>query len=292
MKTDIYVCWTIDCEATKKASNDAEAGVRSINGFVELIAAAGLRATLFVLPGDAVAYPKVLADLRSENFEIGLHYHPQEEGYDDFCGAYTYQQQLQICKDAVNKFSDALGWMPDSFRTGSFSANDATYSVTAEVGCKQCSHSCPGRRMTPLRANWGEAPLHVHYANPANRMLEGVLNLVEVPMTTDPDSMLWGGAHPQDLRIELFDAVNQRYMIDKILAREKAAQQPVRAIVTLTHNLFEYDKPDNFRRHTMHQMIADFRTLADAHEVNLVPATIGDIGAAYRQAVPPSSSIN
>ena len=292
MKTDICLCWTMDCEATKRAFDDAAAGIRSIRGFAEVIAEAGLRATLFVLPGDAVAYPHVLADLRKQDIEVGLHYHPQEEGYDDFCGAYAYRQQLQMCKEALEKFSDAVGWMPDSFRTGSFSANDATYSVTAELGFKQCSHSLPGRRMTPLRANWPDAPPHVHYANPANRLLEGGLDLVEVPVTTDPDSMLWSGAHPQDLRVELFDAANQRYMIDKMLAREKAAQRPIRATVTLTHNLFDYDKPDNFRRKTMQQMIADFRTLADAHDVNLVPATIGEIATAYRQAVPPLRSVH
>ena len=49
--------------------------------------------------------------------------------------------------------------------------------------------------------------------------------------TTDPDSMLWSGRHPQDLRVELFDAKNQRYMIDKMIGREKAQSHAVRAIV-------------------------------------------------------------
>ena len=129
-------------------------------------------------------------------------------------------------------------------------------------------------------------PQHVHYANPANRLLEGGLDLVEVPVTTDPDSMLWSGGHPQDLRVELFDGKNQRYMIDKMLAREKARPQPVKAIVALTHNTFEYDDPANFRRQTMEKMISDFAELANRHDVNLIPATISQIAAAYRTAVP------
>jgi hypothetical protein len=129
----------------------------------------------------------------------------------------------------------------------------------------------------------------VHYANPANRLLEGGLDLVEAPITTDPSSMLWSGEHPQDLRVELFDAKNQRYLIDKVLAREKQRPQTVKAIVALTHNVFEYGDPADFRRQTMQQMICDFAELADQHDVNLIPATISQIAAAYRAAAPPAT---
>ena len=140
--------------------------------------------------------------------------------------------------------------------------------------------------MPHLKSSWVSAPTYVHYAHAANRLLDGELDLVEVPITTDPDSMLWSGAHPQDLRVELFDAKNQRYMIDKVLGREKAGAAAVRAVIALTHNIFEYDNPDDFRHQTMKQMIADFAELADRHEVNLIPATIGEVAAAYRNAVP------
>jgi len=32
MKTDIHICWTIDCEATHQAADDVDLGVRSIRG--------------------------------------------------------------------------------------------------------------------------------------------------------------------------------------------------------------------------------------------------------------------
>ena len=115
---------------------------------------------------------------------------------------------------------------------------------------------------------------------------KGGLDLVEVPLTTDPDSMMWSGGHPQDLRVELFDAKNQRYMIDKMLGREKKRSQPVKAIVALTHNLFGYDDANDFRTQTLKQMIADFAQLAQEHDVKLVPASVADIAAAYRREVP------
>lgn len=286
MKTDIHICWTIDCEATQKAVNDVGLGIRAIRGLAELISNANLRATLFVLPEDAAAYPDLLRELDGQGFQVGLHFHPQEEGYSDFCGAYTAESQRQMYNDALKKFADAVGFSPKTFRTGSCSANDSTFPVTAELGFDCCSHSMPGRNMTQLRSNWVSGPQDVHYAHPANRLLEGGLDLVEVPVTTDPDSMLWSGGHPQDLRVELFDGKNQRFMIDKMLAREKARPRPVKAIVALTHNTYEYGDPADFRRQTIERMVSDFTELADKHDVNPVPATISQIAAAYRAAAP------
>jgi peptidoglycan/xylan/chitin deacetylase (PgdA/CDA1 family) len=283
---DIYVSWTMDCEATQKAFDDVDMGIRSIRGFVDLLLGAGLRGTLFVLPGDAAAYPDLVRDCEEQGFEIGLHFHPHEEGYDDFCGGFTAQEQTRMYRDGIKKFADAVGFVPKTFRTGSASANDATLPVMAELGFKSCSTSIPGRDMKHLRSNWVGAPQYVHYAHASNRLLEGGLDLVDVPMTTDPDSMLWSGGHPQDLRVELFDAKNQWYMIDKMLAREKTRSHPVKAIVPLTHNMFDYSDPADFRHETMQRMIADFVDLAGKHEVNLIPATIGEIAASYRSAVP------
>jgi len=286
MKTDIHICWTLDCEATHQAVGDADLGARSIRGFVQLIRRANLRGTLFVLPSDAAAYPALLGDLAAQDCQIGMHYHPEVEGYDDFCGSYEGDQQRKMYGDGIKKFADAAGFAPKTFRTGSASANDATFPVVAELGFESSSLSMPGRNMTHLRSNWVDAPQHPHYANPANRLLEGGLDLVEVPLTTDPDSMLWFGKHPQDLRVELFDAKNQYYLIDKVLGREKTRSQPVKAIIVLTHNIFEYEDPGDFRHQTMKQMITDFARLADEQQVNLVPATIGQIAAAFRKAAP------
>jgi hypothetical protein len=285
--TNVYLCWSMDCEATQTAIDDVPLGIRAVRGFTEIISRAGLRATLSVLPGDAAAYSGLLRDLDPDRFELSLHFHPQEEGYDDYCGAYSAQEQRKMYGDAMEKFADATGRTPQTFNTGGASANDATYPVTAELGFKNCFHSMPGRDMTELRANWVGAPPHVHYAHPHNRLLEGGLDLVEVPITTDPDSMLWSGRHPQDLRVELFDAKNQRYMIDKMLGREKSRPHPVPVLTPLTHNIFAFDDPQDFRRQTMLQMIDDCAELAEKHEVNLIPATIGGVAAAYRAAVPP-----
>jgi peptidoglycan/xylan/chitin deacetylase (PgdA/CDA1 family) len=281
---DIHFCWTMDCESTQRAVNDADLGRRSLRGFVDVIMNAGMRPTLFVLPSEARSCAQLLRQLVEEGVEVGLHYHPQEEGHADYCGAYSADKQRDMYANGLRQLSDVLGFQPRTFRTGSCSANDATFPVTAELGFSSCSHSMPARNMTVLRSNWVGAPAQVHDAHPANRLLEGGLDLVEVPVTTDPDSMLWSGGHPQDLRVELFDAKNHRYLINKVLLREKARSHPVKAIVALTHNVFDYSNPHDFRRETLVHMLQDCTALANQHEVTLRTATIGDVATAYREA--------
>ena len=81
--------------------------------------------------------------------------------------------------------------------------------------------------------------------------------------------------------MELFDAKNQRYMIDKMIGREKARPRKTRAIVVLTHNVFDYSDPSDFRTQTMKQMIADTAELARRHEVELAPATVGEVAKRF-----------
>jgi peptidoglycan/xylan/chitin deacetylase (PgdA/CDA1 family) len=288
----IYICWTLDCEASQRAVNDVALGQRAARGFVDVVASAGMKSTLFVLPSDARAYPQLLRKLADAGVEIGLHYHPQEEGHADYCGAYTAEQQRTMYADGLNQLSDVLGLQPLTFRSGSCSANDSTFSVTHDLGFTSCSHSMPGRNMRHLKSNWVDAPHEVHYTHAANRLLAGDLDLVEVPVTTDPDSMLWSGGHPQDLRVELFDAKNQQFLIDKMLAREKQRRQSVKAIVALSHNVFEYGDSNDFRRQTLVQMLTDCAELAERHELSLRPATISEVAAAYRAARPLSTIQN
>ncbi len=73
----IHVCWTIDCEATQRAIDDTALGIRSLRGFSDLLLENSCAGTLFVVPGDARAYPALLRELAANGLQIGLHFHPQ-----------------------------------------------------------------------------------------------------------------------------------------------------------------------------------------------------------------------
>ena len=144
--------------------------------------------------------------------------------------------------------------------------------------------------MTSLAANWAGAPLFTHYANPYNRFLTGGLDLVEVPISVDWETMIWGGVHPQDLRVEYTDAKNHSFVIEKLMRRQMAEDLPLKALVVLTHDVFRYGDAANFRRETMLGMIESMRQCAEALGAELVGATIQEAAAAYRAAVPFGSS--
>jgi len=111
---------------------------------------------------------------------------------------------------------------------------------------------------------------------------------VDVPMTVDVESRMWGGAHPQDLRIELVDAKNHWYTIHKNIVRQVQAADaiPVKHLKALTHNVFDYSDEHNFRRETLLGVITAVRRICDEQQCELVPATTAAMAKAFRQKFP------
>jgi hypothetical protein len=132
--------------------------------------------------------------------------------------------------------------------------------------------SVPGRILPECAAVWAGAPLFMHYAHPYNRVLSGDLDFIEIPNTIDWESRMWGGKHPQDLRVELVDAKNHFYTKEKSLRRQIDDKVPVRLIHCATHNTFEYGNPKDFRRETLLGIITHFKNIA--RDKGLEPASI------------------
>ena len=113
--------------------------------------------------------------------------------------------------------------------------------------------SMPTRNLPQCACVWGGSPLDIHYPHRYNRSLAGDVDFVDIPPTVDVESRMWGGAHPQDLRIELVDAKNHWYTIHKNVKRqvEAGSEIPVKYLKALTHNIFDYSDARDFRRETM-----------------------------------------
>jgi peptidoglycan/xylan/chitin deacetylase (PgdA/CDA1 family) len=287
MKDTLYLCWTIDCESTHPAVNDKILGRNAVEGFAGLMEAEGWRATFFVTPEEAAALSDTFGRMVEAGHEVGLHPHPASSGYpSDHLGRYSPERQAEIAAQGRDMIASSLGTAPASCRPGYGSANDFTFPVLAEAGFHQTSASFPGRRVPHLASLWAGAPLFAHYANPHNRCLENGLDLVEIPISVDWESMIWGGAHPLDLRVEFTDAKNHAFLIEKLLARQCQENIPLKAIVPLTHNVFRFDEAADFRRLTVQQMAADLRRLAEKHDLEIRGTTIAEAATAFRTAVP------
>lgn len=289
-KTELHFFFNIQvaCEATQSSINNADLGLRAIRGMGEMLAETGNKGTFAVIPSDLRAHIAFYRELKSQGHEIGLHIHPAEEGYDEFLGVYSFEEQRQIIGSAVDQFADCMGIRPLNFTGGYGSANDHTYPVLESMGLKHGQVSIPTRDLPQCACVWGSSPLDAHYPHRYHRCLAGDVDFVDIPPTMDPSSRLWGGAHPQDLRVELVDAKNHWYTIQKSVKRQIDAGDsiPVKYIKTQTHNVFDFSDRSNFRRETLAGIIRATREICARQGAEIVPATTEEIAARYRQAVP------
>jgi len=286
MGDQLYFSMFIDCEATQPAVNDAGLGERAARGFADILEAHGLRGTFHVIPTDAEAHPALYRELIGRGHEVGLHVHPAVDGYEEFLGVYGPDDQSKIVGGAADRFAQALGSATDNVCIGYASTNDFTYGVLYDLGFRHGTNSMPTRVLPQCASVHAGAPLDVHYAHRHNRVLAGDLDFVEIPVTVDPDSRMWGGQHPQDLRVELVDAKNHWYTIDKAVKRQEAGSTPVKIIRGVTHNIFEYGTPGDFRRQTLEGIIRHTLAIADRDGLDCVGATGADIARAYRAKTP------
>ena len=188
--------------------------------------------------------------------------------------------------EATDRYAQAMGYRPQSICIGYYSANDYTFPVIANAGYTQGSLSLPTRILPECASVWAGAPLDIHYTHAHNRLLPGSLDLVNIPPTVDPDSRLWGGKQPQDLRIELVDAKNHWYTINKAVDRMVASDVPVKYISATTHNTFDYSDPYDFRRETLMKVIEHIQNICTTKGYHFVGTTQKQLGEIFRRCCP------
>jgi peptidoglycan/xylan/chitin deacetylase (PgdA/CDA1 family) len=273
----LYACFTMDCEevgANQGGPVTWEYGERAIRGYCETLSGHGLGATLFVVPKAANRYAATLRELARAGIEVGLHYHPQDHGYPDYLGAFSAEEQEKMLREGMEQWSQALGSAPRVFRPGNFSANDATFPTLTRLGFLAGSVSCPLRNFVEAKANWVGALLYPHFAHKANRLLAGDLPFYEVPVTVDWESVMWGGKTPLELRIEMVDARNHGYTVRKAVKRQLEAKSRQPCLVVVTHNIFDYANPTEFRRQVLDGLVAEMQRTAEMNGLALRPATL------------------
>ena len=278
-----YFVLGVDCESTQPAVNNHVLGERAIRGIADVMSKNNGKCTFFVIASDIEKHHHIYRELEQQGHEIGLHLHPVIQGYKEYCGIYGPEEQEKIISQAVDRFVRAYGKKPVAFSMGYASANDHTFSILVKLGFTHGTCSMPGRILPECASIWAGAPLFIHYAHPYNRCLVGNLDFVEIPITVDWESRMWSGKHPQDLRVELVDAKNHSYTIEKSLKRQMQENVSVKLVRAVTHNIFEFDSPDNFRRQTLEGMIAFFKNICS--RLNLVAeiTTCSEVNRIFRE---------
>jgi peptidoglycan/xylan/chitin deacetylase (PgdA/CDA1 family) len=282
----LYIVYRIDCESTQAAVDDAALGRRATAGYADVLESHGLRGTFCCIPSEIRANSDLYLDLNQRGHELALHVHPADQGYEEFLGIYGPDDQAKIVQEGTDLFAEVTGERPHGICLGYGSRNDFTAMVLHEIGFRHGMTMIPGRILPECASVAAGAPLDAHYAHPYNRVLKGGLDFVEIPDTLDPESMMWGGKHPQDLRVELVDAKNHFYTIQKALLRQLAAEVKLPLIHCGTHNVFEYGEAGDFRRETLVGIIEHTKRLAEESGLSIAPATMQEYASEFRKNYP------
>lgn len=280
----LHVMFTMDCEArndiaTEGGPKDWDFCRRSMEGYTDLLLQHGYRPTLFVVPQTAEAHPQALLELKRKGAELGLHLHPQDFGYTDYLGAYSFEEQVAMLTRVTQVWENALGFRPESFRGGNFSGNDATAPALESLGYRQGSLSVPGRNFTRVKSNWAGAQLWPRHMHKANRLLKGELDFLEIPATADWESVMWGGLTKLELRIEMVDARAHGFTIRKSVARQcnEGIEEPY--LCALTHNIFDYSNTGEFRRQVLEGMLQEIGDCAEHNALTIHGCTLQEYHA-------------
>jgi len=277
---------SVDCEACQESIKDKALGERESGALVEILTKADVPATLFVLAADLEASAGLYRQAFKAGCEIGLHLHPSDIGYGEFLGIYGPEEQTKIISNAADRFAQVMGFRPRSICPGYHSANDYTYPVLVEHGFEHGRVSSPMRNLPECASAWPSSPLDAHYAHAYNRILKGTLNFVDLPHTIDPDSLIWGGRIPLELRVEMVDAKDHWYTINKAVERQLSQGVALPYISIVTHNLFDYSEANGFRRKTLEKMLVHAKKIIESNGCLCKGATFEEVAKVFRNRFP------
>jgi len=288
---NVFVAFTMDCERIRRYSPPGgpeswELSERAIMGFVHVLEDNGFSGTFFIVPETAMRHRDLWLELKERGFELALHYHPQSfrnGEWRDYLGGYSYEEQKVQLSEAIKDWSRALGMRPESFRPGNFSANDHTFRVLYDLGFRQGSVSSPERNLPEYKAVWIGANPYPHHVSPTNRLIEGKLDFFEIPATVDRDKRVWNGKNALELRVEMAELDDHKETVDKWLRHLAENDIPIKHVVALTHNVFDYSDRMNEMRKRLEGIINYVYRFSDVYGLNVIPSTIKQIHMAVHE---------
>lgn len=284
----IHVLFTLDCEsiairAAKDGPRSWEQSARAIEGYCNRLLAAGFPATLFLAPQCVIEHTPLLEELADRGVELGLYLNPlqlDDGRYRSFLGSLPAQTQRDLIDRAAERFADAIGTRPRSFRPSKHSANADTYRLLYDLGFRQGSVAQPGFLLPRLGVEWEHVPHHPRYVDATNHEQVGDLPFLDVPVTTDPDQRQINNL-PYELRVDAgsLDALHQP-VVERAIERMDEDGVAFRTLCFTADNRPAYDKADDRHAETLEAILDYLETLGARYDI--VPLTLAGAHERYR----------
>lgn len=243
---DLHIVMTMDVEVPISQSHDsasgppdAASGGRWAQAYAELAVPYGLPVTYFVHPEVVQEQGDLYGALEAEGHCLGLHLHAWrfDARYRCEFGGLSESQANQMLTDAMEIWRDVFGKPPMYFRPGTMSANDSVFRTLSGLGFRGGSLSLPGRVFPDKHAVWMGAPLDPHRGHPDFRLIEGLLEFVNMPVSVDTSDFVAKGERHfyYDLRPD-FTHIDHAGLVRRIVGQIAARDPMVPCINLLTHN--------------------------------------------------------
>ena len=279
----LHLCFTIDCEqlhedyqkvSLAEGPVDWQASEGALNAFAALVEERHGVATFYVVPRAAAEHGRLLREIESRGHEVGLHLHPcvfEEVGrYSIGTAARSREEQAKLLRAARDRWAEAIGAPPITFRAGNFSANSDTFSICAELGMRHGSVSSPGRDVPEIAAVWKHSPVW-----PTER--EG---FIDVPLTTMPSEIRPNG-FPLELRIEQTgdspDDMPLRVLRSRLAEIASWPPESPRVLVALTHTSVPYHLRPARELAVIDRVVEESRRWAVHNGYRLALSSVGDV---------------
>jgi peptidoglycan/xylan/chitin deacetylase (PgdA/CDA1 family) len=284
----IHIVVTMDCErpnaethANASGPPDYETSAIWTRAYTDIAAGYGWPVTFFIHPEAAVNQTALFLDLKAQGHCLGLHLHPWRLGdgrYAAECGGLTEESLNSALSEALEIWTDAMGFHPLYFRPGAMSGNDAIYKVLGQLGFRGAGVSMPGRFYPHTYSNWWGAEPDPHRAHSFFRQLAGDMDLVNMPSSVDFSTVIEknGCWYHWDLRPDFPDA-DYEQIARNIVNQIKGRNPSVPCINQVTHNDHDYTDPND--RNCAHYIRSLDAIVVACEEAGLEPvgATLADI---------------
>jgi len=282
----LHVLFTMDCappDGPDPVPGPAswDEALRSMSNFAEGLAAEELLGTFFLAPECLKRLKDEAEQLRAGGMELGLLCHPQLSSYQSYLGSYGFDRQREVVHLEKTVWEDVLGAPAEAFRAGYFSANDFTYHVLCMEGFRQTSCSLPGRVDPDQCSMWQNVYPFAHHTDPLDRLIEGTMELFEVPVTSDFAAKEFAKAEtytPPHLRIEepCFNDFAEG-LVRKLIERMQEDQTGERTVTLVTSNCVSWGGKEDPHRERLSNVASLLRRIAEESHMRFAPATLASV---------------
>ena len=295
----IDIVITMDCEPTLATTHPTATGPhdfaqseRAIMGYFTICQSYGLPVTFFVHPETILAQAPMFKRLQAAGCCIGLHMHPWKyamwryggKRFLAHFGELTAEDQVALLSESAALWHQAMGERPLYFRPGTFSANDATFRVLAELGFRGGSISAPNRVFHDIRTIWTGTELDPHRGHRAIRQFPGDLEFGNMPLSADTSVLLTEQGNRRrhaDFRPDTDwpgqFGISYRTIAENTLRQVMERAPAVPVLNAISHNHYEYSDAADTYTQRFKVMLDEMLGACQRAGVATKPATVADV---------------